>query len=424
MKRRGHILSFAGTIVLAACSGGGSSSSVPVALTQHIAAIAVSGTPTIVFDHVRDKQEPYNLPDAQATAWKEADGTVNLMIPSFENYRMRGPDLLHLTMDTKKIYSSSTSGSSIPEDQHDYDHWLLGPYSQDGVHWYSLAHTEWYACLLNGDCAQTGANGLGADTNSWANTVNSFVSTNGGASWSLNTVNGNHAPADVSYHWTGSVALNQRVYLQALNHTGMFGPSRLVQEGGYWYSVATYIHRDFTQLDPAHGLYEAPIDNAGYVLIRTSDFTNPNGWQVWGGGSVYNPVASLQFLAFFPQSNGTSLNAAAPQLIHDTVSGSFLLIFTVFGGVNPVYFMTSPSLAAPVWTDAKPIAGSATLISDPAGPVTRINPWWFSQTFFITSGMPSSAKEGRVGRITRQHRSIPNRCCTALQRKRATPAMS
>jgi len=376
VKRSSRFLPAAGVIALAACSGGGSQGgapSAPAPAAQRIVSIAVSGAPAIVFDHARDKQEPYNLPDAQATAWKEADGTVDLMIPSFENYRMRGPDLLHLAMDTHKIYSSTASGSHVPEVQHDYDHWLLGPYSQDGVHWYSLAHTEWYACLLNGDCAQTGANGLGADTNSWANTVNSFVSTDGGASWTLNTVNGSHAPADVSYRWTGSVALTQHLYLQALNHTGMFGPSRLVQEGGYWYCVATYIHRDFARLDPAHGVYEAPIDTAGYVLLRTSDFTNPNGWQAWDGGSVYNPVASLQFRAFFPQSNGASLDAASPQIIHDTQTGSFILIFTVYGGVNPVYYMTTASLAAPAWSDATAIAGSAALTSDPAGPVQGFN---------------------------------------------------
>jgi hypothetical protein len=57
---------------------------------------------------------------------------------------------------------------------------------------HSLAHSEWYACLLNGDCDQVGANGISAGAISWANTINSFVSTDGGTSWQLNVVSGNH----------------------------------------------------------------------------------------------------------------------------------------------------------------------------------------------------------------------------------------
>jgi len=62
----------------------------------------------LFFDHLRDKREPLHLPDAQVTAWKDSDGTVNLTIPHFEEYRMRGPDLLHLKSDPTKIFSSTT----------------------------------------------------------------------------------------------------------------------------------------------------------------------------------------------------------------------------------------------------------------------------------------------------------------------------
>ncbi len=249
------------SVVLAACGGGdgGSGASAPPV----IAGMAVSGTPVLVFDHTRDKQEPFNIPDAPASAWKEADGTVNLLITHFEAYRMRGPDLGHLSIDPHKIYSSTLSASQIPENQYDYHHWFSGPRSSDGVHFYTLAHSEWYACLLNGDCAKLAANGMSAQLNSWTNTLNAFVSADGGASWQLNSVGGKHVVAQTAYTWTGSPALAQKVYLQALNHSGIFLPSRLVQEGGYCYSVGMYIHRDFSKLDPAHGVYEAPQDRVG-----------------------------------------------------------------------------------------------------------------------------------------------------------------
>jgi hypothetical protein len=58
-----------------------------------------------------------------------ADGTVDLMIPDSENYSMRGPDLLHLSIDPKEIYSSNASASQIPENAYNYSHWFMGPYS-------------------------------------------------------------------------------------------------------------------------------------------------------------------------------------------------------------------------------------------------------------------------------------------------------
>src|SRR5258708_3502290 len=164
------------------CSGGsGGSSAPPPATSKSIVSIQDVGQPVKVFDHAKDKQESDNIPDAQITAWKEANGTVNLLIPSTEAYRMRGPDLMHLSIDPSKIFSSAQSAEQIPEDSYNYDHWFMGPYSVDGLHFYTLSHSEWYACLLNGDCAQIAPNGEAAQTNSWANTVNSFASSDGGA---------------------------------------------------------------------------------------------------------------------------------------------------------------------------------------------------------------------------------------------------
>jgi hypothetical protein len=331
--------------------------------------IQVIGQPVKVFDHARDQQEPYNIPDSPTTAWKEANGTVNLLISHFEAYRMRGPDLEHLTMDPDKIYSSSDSASQVAEDAYNYHHWLMGPYSLDGQRFYSLAHSEWYACLLNGDCAQIGSNGLGVTLNSWVNTLSSFTSADGGASWQLNVVNGNHVVANTGYHWTGSAALADRIYLHALNHSGMFSPTRVIKEGGSYYAIGFYQHRDFSQIDPAHGVYEAPIDRYGYALLRTNDITDPNGWQAWTSGSTWEPLANLTFGTFLPQQNGSALNAGPPQIIFDTNAQCYILIHALFSGGSAVYYMTTKSLANPAWSQSTPILGTAQLVTDPGGPV-------------------------------------------------------
>jgi hypothetical protein len=286
---------------------------------------------------------------------------------------MRGPDLEHLTIDPHKIYSSSQSGGQIPEDLYDYDHWLMGPYSLDGQHFYSLTHSEWYACLLNGDCSQTAADGNPADLNSWVTTVNSMVSMDGGSSWKLNLANSNHVVAKTGYYWTGSQALAFKIYLQALNHTGMFQPTRVIKEGNYYYAMGFHIHRDFAQIDPTHGVYQAPVDKYGYALMRTNDITNPNGWQAWTSSSTYEPISKLDFGVFLPQQNGSSLNAAPPQIIFDTNAQCYVLIHTLFGGSNAVYYMTTKSLASPGWSQSTPILGTAQLITDPGGPMWGFN---------------------------------------------------
>src|SRR5579872_918365 len=73
------------------CGGGAASTSAPPPPpATTIAQIQVTGKPVIVFDHSKDQQQPLNIPDEQITAWREADGTVNLMIPHYEAYGCGG----------------------------------------------------------------------------------------------------------------------------------------------------------------------------------------------------------------------------------------------------------------------------------------------------------------------------------------------
>jgi hypothetical protein len=322
-----------------------------------------------VFDKLTQSQASDDFPDAQITAWKESNGTVSVLIPNIDSWRMQGADLEHLSVDPVEIYSSTSSASQTTEDLYDYHHWMMGPYSLDGKKFYSLTHTEWYACSLASNCNAAVATGSNANVNSWANTINALVSSDGGASWQLNTVNGKHTVADAAYTWTGSQAQAHQIYLHALNHTGLFGPSRVVKEGSYYYAVAIYIHRDFTLINPTAGVNEAPVDKAGYVIIRTSDITNPNGWQAWAGGGSYQPVTSQNFQTFTPRIAGVDLSAASAQIIYDTTAQCFILIHTLNQDGSAVYYMTTKSLANPSWSDAQAIAGTATLKSDPAGGV-------------------------------------------------------
>jgi hypothetical protein len=332
---------------------------------RHIVGIHLVGAPTLVFDHLADKQQALNLPDAQVTAWKEKDGTCNLTIPHYENYRMRGTSLLSLHIDAAEIFSSSTQASDIVEAHYDYHHWFMAPYTLDGLTVYALAHSEWYACLLEGDCA-TGQNQL----DSWVTTITSFVSTNGGATWAVNGVDAAHDVAALGYTWTGSQALANGVYRTALDHTGLMTPSRLIEEGGRYYSIGFLVHRDFSQID-AMGV--APIDKYGYVLIRTGDLANPSGWEGWTGGASFAPLTSGQYVPFLPKVKGAPYNGSQVQIVRDVQAQVYVLIFAPWGSNGAVYYMTSPSLATPVWSDAVEIGGSAGFATDPRSAAAPCN---------------------------------------------------
>src|SRR5258708_30407807 len=61
--------------------------------SAQVSGISLVGQPVIVFDHLKDKREPFHLPDSPVTAWKNADGRVNLPLPHFAEYPLTRPPL-------------------------------------------------------------------------------------------------------------------------------------------------------------------------------------------------------------------------------------------------------------------------------------------------------------------------------------------
>ena len=325
-----------------------------------ITGISVVGPAVKIFDHTQ-KVEPLNLTDGPVHAWKEADGTVNLMMNSPEMYRLRGPDLRRLTFNSNKIYSSYKSGDQSQENLYNAWHFFAGPYSVDGRSFYSLTHSEWYPYLLSG--GTMGPNGEGVNSAGYTVTTNLFSSSDGGASWGLNTVNGNHAVAKEGFYWTGSVAATSQAYLHAGDgdgNTGMDALTGLIKERSYYYSMGTYQHRDFSQINPAAGRYDAPVDAEGLVLMRTNDFTNPNNWQAWRGGNTWDLIANRNYKVFNPQLGGVSVPVWPGSVIFDENARTYIVVVNALGSVaqnTPVGYMTTKSLANPSFSDYTAIGG-------------------------------------------------------------------
>ena len=371
-----------------------------------------------------DTTQIYNGIDASARAWREADGTVNLLINSLDAYRMRGPDLDHLTFDPNRIYIAGPF--DLVEAHRNFWNFIMGPYSLDGVTFYSLSHSEQYAWMLIDEPAADGTritrphgsspvtplnqaefNGFGRSGvfNSWTTTVNLMRSTNGGASFAPVATDGSQAVADTSFYWTGTPQLANRAYMHAVLYTGIQQISRLVKEGSYYYAVGNHYHRDFT------GTLQYPLpglDKNGLCIIRTQDFTNPSGWEVWTGGSNWaSPITRDNVGTFLPMLNGVPIAwtpnpyqfpgpAWAPDIIFDTVAHQFILIFThgTPSSSGPMGYITSPSLATPVWSDYRHIIGSDTVVVGPGrgfgGPnyVSMIDPNSPGFNFEYTNGNP------------------------------------
>lgn len=154
-------------------------------------------------------------------------------------------------------------------------------------------------------------------------------------------------------------------YTEKPSNSGMMSPSRIIKEGNYYYSMAFLIHRDFSRVDPATS--QAPVDKYDWVLIRTADVSRAQGWEAWSSDGRYVPIGSHAFTAFSPQRNGSPMNAGQAQIIFDTNANVYIAIFVPWQTVGPIYYVTTPTLANPLWSEAIPITRSANVRLNPRG---------------------------------------------------------
>src|SRR5258705_9116228 len=98
----------------------------PQPLVRQIQQVELPGSQsTIVWSHL-NKVEPLNFADVSPWAWREADGTVNLFIATFEAYRLRGSNLLSLSSQVgSKIYNAAAVGVDTVEDHYNFRPFVL-----------------------------------------------------------------------------------------------------------------------------------------------------------------------------------------------------------------------------------------------------------------------------------------------------------
>jgi hypothetical protein len=212
--------------------------------------VAPSGQTTPVFDWSRDACEPIDVPDAPARAFRDANGTVQLIATSYVNRRMIGPNLNDLTHPCDVVMQSGYD----PDPAHfDDREWITSPYTEDGVTVFALVHDEYQGNEHPGRCP------AGKYKPCWFNSITYAVSRDGGR-----TYNQPPPPSQL-------VATVPYTYDPGTGPYGLFQPSNIVrnEKDGYYYALVR-----------AQPYKEQP---GGVCLMRTRTLSQPASWRAWDG---------------------------------------------------------------------------------------------------------------------------------------------
>jgi hypothetical protein len=289
------------------------------------------------------RAEPENLPDGRASGYRTADGRAHLLLAHYQNYRISGPDFDRLAAAPQLTFSSRANDSKV---QTEYGHhqWVMSPYTDDGVRFVALAHSEWYGCLPFGADPVKGCAVGSNQVNSWVNGITVFVSDDGGATFrraepgAKSVLYGPPAPYPSWSFWTAPTPLNY----------GMFHPSNLIREGAHLYAFARYERRTADGASATSGL----------VLLRSSDPARAATWQAWSAdgtfAAVTDPVATLP---------GTASHDHASITFNEALC-AYLVVYWDYAA-GGLYFTTTPSLAKPVLAPARRVEHQDTFLTYP-----------------------------------------------------------
>src|SRR5262249_5988534 len=123
----------------------------PCAAAPTITGMHVIGAPEKFFDHTQAPPGTTNFGDGAVSAYREQSGKVNLVIPAERNYRLRGQDLLNVTLENNApFFDSFIQANDMVEDHYNFRIWFASAYSVDGMNFYAYNHSEWYAAELDG----------------------------------------------------------------------------------------------------------------------------------------------------------------------------------------------------------------------------------------------------------------------------------
>ena len=136
--------------------------------------LKIKGEEEIVFDWGNDRCANQNIPDLAFRAFRDAEGQVQAISSSDNNYRFLGTDLNHLTIDCNPIMRSDHDPD--PSQFNDAE-WIAATYTEDGQTIYALIHNEYQGHQHPGYCPQNDYFAC------WDNSITLGISRDGGKSY-------------------------------------------------------------------------------------------------------------------------------------------------------------------------------------------------------------------------------------------------
>lgn len=211
----------------------------------------VTGPQEIVFDWSSDRCDDLDIPDLPARAFRDADGTVQLISTHTTARRSTGPSLDEVVRSCDPVFESTHDAD--PSRWADSE-WIASTWTPDGTTVYGLVHNEYHG-WERGDCA-------GKDPFAcWYNGISAIISTDGGSSYDHVRPPPDHLVAAIPHRYTPGTA-----------PVGLFSPSNIVQgPEGHWYALAK--------------VGEHLTGRQTVCLMRTDDLSDPDAWRFWNGAS-------------------------------------------------------------------------------------------------------------------------------------------
>ncbi|HYM33348.1 MAG TPA: hypothetical protein VEU47_18765 [Candidatus Cybelea sp.] len=223
------------------------------------AAMAEAAPPQLVVERAGDPQtvfawntmhcEQWDIPDAPARAWRDADGGVHLVASHYINREMAGPDLNHLRQDCRIVYQGGND--DLPQ-HYDDRSWIASTYSLDGKTVFALVHNEFHGHLRPALCPSR------EYIRCWENTLTMVTSRDGGATFTHEAPPWQYV-AGLPYRYRGDIG----------HQIGYFNPSNIVQRGAFYYAF-----------------FWAEAEGAqqrGACLMRTDNLADRRAWRGWDG---------------------------------------------------------------------------------------------------------------------------------------------
>ncbi len=285
----------------------------------------------VVWRWTSDSCSAVNIPDAPVRAYRDSSGQINLTIPHYVNYRLKGNSFSTLTPDCDAmLVSEHLTDPSL----HRSAQWIQSLYTEDGKTVHAILHNENF---------DAGGYGTG---NYYSTSACYAFSTNGGGSFVEPAF-----PDNVIFSPSGNTTGRP---FAPIGHDGLEPFSNIIKKDGYYYFYGYISLADHTLMTPA---------NSPLYLFRSDNLGDAHAWRGWDGndftvqlGNAYTDQLDLSNLKGVGE--GTPWDGATALMGTNVTWNTYFNKFMMIGissksGVPGIYYALSDDLLN--WSNRVPL---------------------------------------------------------------------